>query len=81
MSNIWIEFKKLIPNTKTYIGIVDSINTETETSNITLVSGDSIIVRGTSVNVGNYCIIQNNIIMSGAPSVNTMTTEEIPVLT
>lgn len=80
MGNVWVEFKKLIPEIRTYIGTVDSIDTTKGFSYITLVSGDTITARGTSVSVGDNCIVEGGKVVSKAPNLNTMTTEEIPVL-
>jgi len=72
MGNLWTEFSKLLPITKTYIGTINSIDESKGLSYITLVSGEIITARGTSVQVGSNCIIENNTVISKAPSLGSI---------
>lgn len=73
MTNIWREFEKLLPKQEAYIGTVDSVDTSKGISYITLISGQDTIAQGTSVSAGSNCIIQNGVVISEAPTLDTMT--------
>lgn len=73
MTNIWREFEKLLPKQEMYIGTVDSVDTSKGISYITLISGQETIVQGTSVSAGNNCSVKNGIIVSEAPTLDTLT--------
>jgi hypothetical protein len=68
--NIWTKFKELIPQRKYLIGEVTSIDATNKLSTITLLGGSSTTVKGTSVSVGNLCLIENGIIVQELPSLS-----------
>lgn len=68
MVNLWSRFKSLIP-TRTYlIGTVVSIDSTNKISTVTMLDGGSTTVKGTSVGVGNVCLIENGIIIEELPA-------------
>ena len=68
MANLWQEFKNLLPKQSNLIGEVTDIDNVHKISTVLLVSGQSITVKGTSVIVGNNCLIQDGIIIQELPS-------------
>lgn len=68
MSNVWTKFKSLIPSRKYLIGTVTSIDSTNKISTVNLLDGSSTNVKGTSVGVGNLCLIENGIIVEELPS-------------
>jgi len=67
MANPWAELLAMFPKREIVIGEVDSINSTNQTSTVTLLSGNAIVVKGTSVTVGDKCFIENGVIISKAP--------------
>lgn len=78
--NIWLEFEKLLPKRGYTIGTVTSVDSIRGISVVTLISGDAITAKGTSIAAGKNCIILDGIIQSEAPDLNPMLDLEIAVL-
>lgn len=71
MANLWKSFESLLPKQKYIIGTVSSVNSTTKTSVVSLLSGESITVKGTSVSVGNTCLIMDGRIIEEIPSLSS----------
>lgn len=68
MANLWKTFEELLPKKKFIIGTVNSVDSGSGTSTITLLSGQQITVKGTEVSVGQRCLVQDGIIIQQVPS-------------
>ena len=67
MSNLWAEFKRLVPGDPLQIGTVDSHNAD-GTSSITLLGGGSLRARGQSVSVGQKAFVRAGLVEGAAPN-------------
>ncbi len=68
MSNVWVQFEKLFPQKKQFVGKVLSIDNTAGTSKVQLLNSSVLNVFGTSVAVDDYCLIENNKIVSNLPA-------------
>jgi len=64
------QIRKLLMNEWTLVGTVTSVDTTEGTSIITTESGNTIKVRGTSVQSGDKALIVNGVIVSRVPNVS-----------
>lgn len=67
MANAFKDLLSLLKSDKYYIGSVISVNNTSKTSRIRLLSGNTITAKGTSVAVGNNCIVENGFIKQEIP--------------
>ena len=65
-SNIWNQFKNLLPKKKQMIGTVDSVNSANKTCAVILLNGNTIIVGG-SGSVGTRYLIEDGVIKEELP--------------
>jgi len=70
MANLWKTFETLLPKRRYYIGTVTFINEGLKLSTVSLLSGQSLTVKGTSVGVGQKCLIQDGIIIQEVPTLD-----------
>lgn len=66
--NPWKRFIGLLPGGTRLIGVVTSIHTAQGTSTLSLRNGSTVVVRGTSVPIGNKAFVVDGQITGPAPS-------------
>jgi hypothetical protein len=66
--NIWKRFKALIPDDPLLIAKVETIDTLRGTSSVLPLGGGHMVVRGTSVAVGNFAFVRGGAIEGPAPN-------------
>lgn len=73
MSNLWVNFKKLLPKKKYLIGKVLSTDDTKSTREILPLSGASMIVSGTIGAVDDYVLVEDGFVKQVLPAlpVNT----------
>jgi len=67
MPNIWTQFQGLLPKSKQLIGTITSVDEAAKTCTIELLSGNSIVVKGTGT-VDNKYLIKDGVIVSEMPA-------------
>ena len=67
MSNIWTKFEKLLPKRKQFVAKVTSINTSNQTSTVQMLGGQSIVVKGISISVDKFCLIEDGVVKREVP--------------
>ncbi len=75
MSNLWVQFQRLIPARQVQVGEILSVDTATHTSIVQLVGGGDMRVRGDSLLDGDLCYIENGAIVSQAPALPAVSVE------
>ncbi len=68
MSNAWAQFEKLLPKKKQFVGKVLTVDSTAGTSKVQLLNSSVLNVFGTFVAVDDYCLIEDNKIISNLPA-------------
>lgn len=68
--NIWTTFESLLPKQELVIGTITAVNSSLKTVTLELISGESMIVKGTG-NVGSLYLAKDGVITTELPALST----------